>query len=178
MQKQRFCVSMICTCIFKELFPSSLFYLRIQKCYSTLKKENENMQYTHTRSPFEHVIQLEVQLKMHAIVYTNLILEIPRESKTIRQLQRLIYICVCVSLETITYFKASQLLVKDCKLRHSWSQSSNGFQCSTPIVKPWPRRSWIERWPRKRKVGRSNPSSDRPKSLKQVMTAPLTNARH
>ena len=32
--------------------------------------------------------------------------------------------------------------------------------------------------PRKRKVGCSNPRRDRPKSLKQVVTAPLPNAQH
>ena len=39
--------------------------------------------------------------------------------------------------------------------------------------------SELERSPRKRKVVRmcSNPSRDRPKSLKQVVTAPLQNAR-
>ena len=35
----------------------------------------------------------------------------------------------------------------------------------------------FERSPRKRKVGRSNPSRNKPKSLKQVVTAPLLNAR-
>ena len=39
-------------------------------------------------------------------------------------------------------------------------------------------RSRIERLPRKRKVGFSNPNRDRPKLLKQVVTAPLPNARH
>ena len=38
-------------------------------------------------------------------------------------------------------------------------------------------RSGLERWPRKRKVGCSNLSRDRPKSLKQLVTAPLPNAR-
>ena len=34
----------------------------------------------------------------------------------------------------------------------------------------------VERWPRKREVGCSNP--DRPKSLKQVVTLPLPNTQH
>ena len=44
----------------------------------------------------------------------------------------------------------------------------------------WPRRwrSGLERSPRKRKVGCSNPGRKRPKSLKQIVTAPLPNARH
>ena len=39
-------------------------------------------------------------------------------------------------------------------------------------------RSELEWSPRKRKVGCSNPSRDRTKSLKQIVTAPLPNARH
>ena len=39
-------------------------------------------------------------------------------------------------------------------------------------------RSGLEHSPRKRKVGCSNPSRHRPKSLKQEVTAPLPNARH
>ena len=44
----------------------------------------------------------------------------------------------------------------------------------------WPRwwRSGLERSPRKRKVGCTNPSCVRPKTLKQVVTASLTTARH
>ena len=43
-----------------------------------------------------------------------------------------------------------------------------------------PRRwhSWLKRSPRKRNVGCSNPSRDRHKSLKQVVTAPPLNTRH
>ena len=37
---------------------------------------------------------------------------------------------------------------------------------------------WVRVFARKRKVGCSNPSRERPKSLKQVMTAPLPNAWH
>ena len=37
---------------------------------------------------------------------------------------------------------------------------------------------WVRVFARKRKVGCSNPSRDRPKSLKQVVTAPLPNAWH
>ena len=40
---------------------------------------------------------------------------------------------------------------------------------------PRRRRSGLEHSPRK--VGRTNPSHDRPKSLKEVMAAPLPNAR-
>ena len=36
----------------------------------------------------------------------------------------------------------------------------------------------VERSPRKRKVGCSKPGHDKPKSLKQVVTVPLPNARH
>ena len=36
----------------------------------------------------------------------------------------------------------------------------------------------VERSPRMRKVGCSNPGRDRPKSLTQVVTVPLPNARH
>ena len=36
----------------------------------------------------------------------------------------------------------------------------------------------LERSPRKRKVSCLNPRRDRPKSFKQVVTAPLRNARH
>ena len=45
-------------------------------------------------------------------------------------------------------------------------------------VKILPLRSELERSPPKRKVGCSNPSRDRPKSLKQVVTAPLPNTHH
>ena len=41
----------------------------------------------------------------------------------------------------------------------------NQYDCLTAMVA-----QWVERWPRKRKVGFSNPSRDRPKSLKQVVT--------
>ena len=37
---------------------------------------------------------------------------------------------------------------------------------------------YLDRDSRKRKVGCSNPSRDRPKSLKQVVTTPLPVARH
>ena len=37
---------------------------------------------------------------------------------------------------------------------------------------------WLERSPRKQEVECSNPSRDRPKSLKQAVTVPLPNARH
>ena len=37
---------------------------------------------------------------------------------------------------------------------------------------------WVTTFGRKRKFGCSNPSRERPKSLKQVVTAPLSNARH
>ena len=37
---------------------------------------------------------------------------------------------------------------------------------------------WVRALPRKRKVGSSNPSRDIPKSLKQIVTAPLQNDRH
>ena len=37
--------------------------------------------------------------------------------------------------------------------------------------------SGLERWPRKQKVGCSNPSRNRPKSYRQVVTALLLNAR-
>ena len=39
------------------------------------------------------------------------------------------------------------------------------------------KRSRLERSLRTRKVGRLNPSRDRPKSLKQVVTVPLLNAQ-
>ena len=39
-------------------------------------------------------------------------------------------------------------------------------------------RSGLERSPRKRKFGCSNPSRDRPKSLNRKVTAPLPNARN
>ena len=42
-------------------------------------------------------------------------------------------------------------------------------------AKPRRWRSGLERSPRKRKIGCSNPSSDKPKSFKQVVTAPLPN---
>ena len=35
---------------------------------------------------------------------------------------------------------------------------------------------WVRAFPRKRKVRCANPSRNRPKSLKQVATAPLPNA--
>ena len=63
---------------------------------------------------------------MHAIEYTNLILEIPRESWTIVAIN--IYVCVCVSGgKIITCFKASQLLVKDCKLGTLGHRTVMGF---------------------------------------------------
>ena len=37
---------------------------------------------------------------------------------------------------------------------------------------------WVTAFGRKRKFGCSNPSRERPKSLKQVVTAPLPNAQH
>ena len=53
----------------------------------------------------------------------------------------------------------------------------NQIQCKLwKLLQRW--RSGLERSPRKRKVGCSNPNRDRPKSLKQVMTAKLPNARH
>ena len=42
---------------------------------------------------------------------------------------------------------------------------------------PRRRRSGLERSPRKRKVGCSNPSHDRPKSFKELVAAPLPNVR-
>ena len=50
--------------------------------------------------------------------------------------------------------------------------------CILLILQPRRQRSELERSPRKRKVGCSNSNRDRPKSLKQVVTTPLTNARH
>ena len=46
------------------------------------------------------------------------------------------------------------------------------------IKKPRRCRIGLERSPRKRKVECSNPRRDKLKSLKQVVTAPLPNARH
>ena len=61
------------------------------------------MQYTRIRSPFERNSTREVQLKMHAIEYTNLILEIQRESKTILAINIYIYIYICVCMYKYIY---------------------------------------------------------------------------
>ena len=56
-------------------------------------------------------------------------------------------------------------------------QSAKSFIKKHINAKPRRWRSGLERWPRVRNVRRSNPSRDRPKSLKRVETAPLLNAR-
>ena len=63
------------------------------------------------------------------------------------------------------------------KLTQNFLQTCTSTQYVLQNYKSWRWHRWLERWPCIRKVGSSNRSRDRYKSLKQVVIAPLLNVQ-
>ena len=91
-----------------------------------------------------------------------------------------IHVCIMLTFQIVML--NCHLFISTCQKNTITASTLMNYYTIILLAFRWgqPRRwrSGLERSPLKRKVGCSNPSFNRPKSLKQVVTAPLTNTRH